>query len=499
MSPAPSVVKPVIDRRRAGVLLHPTSLPGGAGNGDLGGASRFINFIAEAGFSVWQMLPLGPTHDDGSPYHSLSVHAANPQLIDLVALVEAGWLEPGRLEASPAEPAAYRRACLRAARAGFLQRANAAEREALEGYADANAPWLDDYALYEALRTEQAHAPWWEWPMALRDREPATVRAARQRLADAIAQVRFEQFAFDRQWRALKAQANARGILLFGDMPIFVAHDSAEVWAHREYFQLDARGQPRVVAGVPPDYFSETGQRWGNPLYDWERMRSDGFRWWVARLATELSRFDLVRVDHFRGFEACWEIPSEDDTAIDGRWRAAPGEALFDALLARFGRLPLVAEDLGHITPAVHALRARYHLPGMAVLQFAFDGGANNPYLPHNLARDSVVYTGTHDNDTTLAWFRALTAEKQAHVIEYLGHPPEPMPRPLLRAALAAVARLAVMPMQDLLGLGAGHRMNTPGTTDGNWRWRFSWEQLAPGLAESLRRMVEMYGREVKS
>lgn len=494
-----SAVKPVIDRRCAGVLLHPSSLPDGAGNGDLGGARRFVDFLAEAGFSVWQVLPLGPTHDDGSPYHSLSVHAANPLLIDLTALVQAGWLEPERCQASPADAVVYRHTCLREAHAGFLRKATDADREALEGYADANAPWLEDYALYEALRGELGHAPWWDWPAALRDREPTTIFSARQRLAETIAQVRFEQFLFDRQWHALKAHAGARGILLFGDMPIFVAHDSAEVWAHREYFQLDARGQPRVVAGVPPDYFSETGQRWGNPLYVWERMRADGFRWWVARLATELSRFDLVRVDHFRGFEACWEIPADDDTAINGRWREAPGEALFDALLARFGRLPLVAEDLGHITPAVHALRARYHLPGMAVLQFAFDGGVDNPYLPHNLARDSVVYTGTHDNDTTLAWFQALPAEKQARVVEYLGHPHEPMPRPLLRAALASVARLAMVPMQDLLGLGAGHRMNIPGTTDGNWRWRFTWDQVAPGLDEDLRRMVEMYGREVKS
>ena len=478
--------QPVLDRRHAGILLHPTSLP----SGDLGAnAFRFVEFLAEAGFGVWQTLPLGPTHTDLSPYHCLSAHAGNPQLVSPVSLVEWGWLTPEEAATGDA------RARLMAAWRGFRDRAEAEAHAAFEAFRDAARAWLEDYALFEVLRKGTGGGPWWEWPAPLRDREPRALAATRARLGEDLDRVRFEQFVFDRQWRALREHAAAHGIRLFGDMPIFVAHDSAEVWAHREYFQLDARGQPRTVAGVPPDYFSETGQRWGNPLYDWPRLQADGFGWWRARLATELSRFDLVRVDHFRGFEACWEIPAADDTAVNGRWVEVPGAALFDALRTRFGRLPLVAEDLGYITPAVYALRRRYGFPGMGVLQFAFDGGADNPYLPHHLAPDTVIYTGTHDNDTTLAWFQALSAEKQARILEYLGSPAEPMPQPLVRAALASVARLAVIPMQDALALGPGQRMNTPGTTEGNWRWRFRWEQIEPGLAQRLRRMVEVYGR----
>jgi 4-alpha-glucanotransferase len=306
----------------------------------------------------------------------------------------------------------------------------------------------------------------------------------------------FEQFVFERQWQTLRAHAHERDLLLFGDMPIFVAHDSVDVWAQRDYFMLDADGQPTVVAGVPPDYFSAQGQRWGNPLYRWKRMQTDGFRWWIARMTTEFRRFDLLRVDHFRGFEACWEIPAADETAVNGRWVKAVGEALFEVLRSHFGTLPLVAEDLGLITPEVLALRDKYELPGMEILQFAFDSGADNPYLPHNHRKMGVVYTGTHDNDTTLGWFENLPAERQLRVVEYLGYPHEPMPWPLVRAALASASQLAIMPMQDILGLGRGQRMNTPGTAEGNWSWRFGWEQLLPDLPERLRRMARMYGRE---
>jgi 4-alpha-glucanotransferase len=479
---------PVLDRRRAGVLLHPTSLPGG----DLGAdAARFIEFLADAGFSVWQALPLGPTHSDGSPYHCLSAHAGNPRLISAARLVEDGWLEA----AAAADPDT--RARLGRAHQGFVTRATPAQRAAFDACRHAEAHWLDDYALFEVLRKQQASRPWWQWPGALRDREPAALAAARAQLGADIERVCFEQFAFARQWRALRELAAAHDLRLFGDMPIFVAHDSAEVWAHREYFKLDAEGQPTVVAGVPPDYFSATGQRWGNPLYDWTRMAADGFAWWAARLKTELGRFDLVRIDHFRGFAACWEIPAADPTAVNGRWVEAPGERLFDALLAALGRLPLVAEDLGVITPDVVALRTRLGLPGMKVLQFAFDGGADNPYLPHAHSADAVVYTGTHDNDTTLSWFEQLPAAQQERVLEYLGQPREPMPRPLTRAALASVAPLAILPLQDVLELGAGHRMNTPGTCDGNWRWRFDWQQVEPELVARWRELVRLYGREI--
>jgi 4-alpha-glucanotransferase len=490
------MIPAVLEQRRAGILLHPTSLPGGVGNGDLGAdAHRFVDFLAQAGFSVWQMLPLGPTHRDGSPYHSLSLHAGNPMLISLDRLVEWGWLEADKPD-STANAIAYRLDRLTQAHTTFMQRASESEIQAFETFINAQAHWLEDYALYRALRREFSGQAWFQWPAPLRDREPEALAAARARLIDEIAHVCFEQFVFERQWQTLRAHAHERDLLLFGDMPIFVAHDSVDVWAQRDYFMLDADGQPTVVAGVPPDYFSAQGQRWGNPLYRWKRMQTDGFRWWIARMTTEFRRFDLLRVDHFRGFEAYWEIPAADETAVNGRWVKAVGEALFEVLRSHFGTLPLVAEDLGLITPEVLALRDKYELPGMEILQFAFDSGADNPYLPHNHRKMGVVYTGTHDNDTTLGWFENLPAERQLRVVEYLGYPHEPMPWPLVRAALASASQLAIMPMQDILGLGRGQRMNTPGTAEGNWSWRFGWEQLLPDLPERLRRMARMYGRE---
>ncbi|HHQ42406.1 MAG TPA: 4-alpha-glucanotransferase, partial [Chromatiales bacterium] len=303
------------------------------------------------------------------------------------------------------------------------------------------------------------------------------------------------QFVFERQWQALRAAAHARGILLFGDLPLFVALDSADVWAHRALFALDAEGRPTRVAGVPPDYFSETGQLWGNPLYEWEAHERERFRWWVERLRTQLARFDLVRIDHFRGLEACWEIPAGARTAMEGRWVPAPGMRLLERLRRAFGGLPLVAEDLGVITPAVEALRERFGLPGMRVLQFAFGGDAANPHLPHNHVPHAVVYTGTHDNDTTVGWHAALEPGARAHLEAYLGGAAGEMPWPLLRMALASVARLAVIPMQDALGLGSEARMNRPGRTEGNWRWRFQWDQVPSDLAARLRGLLGLYGR----
>lgn len=478
-------MNPVLDRRRAGVLLHPTSFP----SGDLGpDVERFLDFMQAAGLSVWQTLPIGPTHSDGSPYHSLSVRAIGPQLISLDRLAKAGWLTD-----VPADPAA-RRAALVRAHEGFRARASADDRAAFEQFYERERGWLREYALYQALREENGERPWWMWSPELRDRDRKALSAAGNRLAARLQHTYFEQFVAVGQWQAARERTRERGILLFGDMPIFVAHDSAEVWAHRACFKLDETGQPRVVAGVPPDYFSAQGQRWGNPLYDWEYLSAHKFEWWIARLATELARFDIVRVDHFRGFEACWEIPAQDETAVNGRWVKVPGEALFDALLRRFKKLPLVAEDLGLITPEVHRLRTRYGLPGMAVLHFAFEGGSTNPYLPHNIERDQVAYTGTHDNDTTLGWFESLTQEQQGRVREYLSSN-EPMPWLLVRVALMSVARLAVIPWQDFLGLGRGHRMNMPGTNVGNWGWKFDWSQVAPELPVRVRHLVELYGR----
>ncbi len=458
-------------------------------------AHRFLDLLAEAGQSVWQMLPVGPTHADGSPYQCLSAHAGNPAFIDPRPLAEAGWLEG-------AGPALGEEG-LAQAWDGFRRRAGSEERRALEAFREAQGWWLEDYALFMALRQAQGGRPWWAWPEGLRRREPAALAGARRELAGALERRRFEQFLFRRQWAALREAAARRGVLLFGDLPIFVALDSVEVWARPELFKLDAQGRPTVVAGVPPDYFSATGQRWGNPVYRWEAHAAEGYRWWVRRLAGLLELFDLVRIDHFRGFEACWEIPAEAPTAQEGRWVPGPGDALFEALERELGgsggRLPLVAEDLGVITPEVEALRRRHGLPGMKVLQFAFGGGADNPYLPHRHEPLAVAYTGTHDNDTTLGWYRALDEGTRRHLEAYL---PEarpgaglPMPWPLIRAALASVGVLAVLPVQDVAGLGSEHRMNRPGTTAGNWRWRLRWEWLGEEALARLGELTGLYGR----
>jgi 4-alpha-glucanotransferase len=481
----------VLDCRRAGILLHPTSLPGDVENGTLGAhAQRFVDFLADCGFSVWQMLPLGPTHADRSPYQCQSVHAGNPRLISFTQLQAWGWLP--HTTCLPAADGAIRQQLLVQARLAFLVQGGTYELEAFDA---ARAFWLEDYALFVSLRQAYDHRAWWQWPELLRDREPAALAAARVRYAEDMALVRFEQFVFFRQWQQLRQVAQARGVQLFGDLPIFVAHDSADVWAQREYFDLDAAGQPRVVAGVPPDYFSQTGQRWGNPLYNWTRLQADGFRWWIERLRTQFDLFDLVRIDHFRGFEACWQIPANEDTAANGCWVSAPGEELFQVLHGEFGNLPLIAEDLGLITPAAHRLREQFGLPGMRILQFAFDGGADNPYLPHNHAENTVVYTGTHDNDTSISWFKGLSTDQQCVVLDYLGHPGESMPWPLIRAALASVAQLAMLPMQDVLPASVAQRMNRPGSNTGNWQWRFNWDDLPPDLIDRLRHLLRIYGR----
>lgn len=481
-------------RRRCGVLLHPTSLPDAHDRGALGRhARRFIDLLVAAGISVWQVLPIGPTHADRSPYHCASAHAGDPALIDLDELVDQGWLDapaPG----GPARPG--RGDTLRAAYAIFSGQATPESRVAFEQFVRTQKHWLQDYALYQAFKQIHGGAPWWEWPPATRDRHPGFEARAP---GAAVGQQYFEQFLFFRQWGALRRYANDRGVWLFGDMPIFVALDSAEVWSGREHFALDREGRPETVAGVPPDYFSQTGQRWGNPHYRWERLQEDGFQWWIERVRTGLGLFDLVRIDHFRGFEAYWSIPASEPTAVRGQWVQAPGEALLDALHAAFEPLPLVAEDLGIITDAVRQLRDRYRLPGMKILQFAFDGTPDNPYLPHNHVRNSVVYTGTHDNDTTLGWFEGLPQDLRARVLGYLGQPAEPMPWPLIRTALASVAWLSVVPLQDLLGLGSADRMNTPGTVEHNWNFRFSWDQIPPDLPGRVRQLVFQYGRLMAS
>lgn len=488
----------ILDRRRAGILLHITSLPGSPGNGDLGrDAYRFVDLLANCGISVWQTLPIGPTHSDGSPYQCLSAHAGNPLLINLEWLAERGWLAHGELRDSAEDPQEYRQHCLTQAYEGFRQNAGQEEQQACAAFAERQGWWLDDFALFIALRGECGRKPWQEWHPPLRARNSSSLRAARKRLAESIGRIRFEQFVFFRQWQELRDYARQRGVLLFGDMPIFVAGDSADVWANRDMFDLTESGHARVVAGVPPDYFSATGQRWGNPHYDWPRIGADGFRWWLDRIRSQLELYDWLRIDHFRGFEAYWEIPAESETAMQGRWVKAPGAALLEAAFHNLGGagLPLVAENLGIITPEVEELRERFDIPGMLILQFAFDGGPGNPYLPHNHTPNQVVYTGTHDNDTSLSWFESLPEWQQQYVRHYLGHPAAPMPMALVQCALASVARLAILPLQDILDLGRGHRMNTPGTTEGNWYWRFAWDQVSGERMAELEGLVRLYGR----
>lgn len=483
----------ILSRRRSGVLLHPTSLPGAQDHGDLGHeAYRFVEFLHAAGFSVWQTLPLGPTHADGSPYQCLSVHAGNPLLISLHWLADRDFLPRANLDTQTINRK-LRQKYLDRAYARFCE--NHAEWHEEFAAFETREPWLDDYALFIALRNEHKQQGWMQWPAALRDREPHAMQLARKRLADAVRQVKFEQFIFFVQWRELREYAHRHGVLIFGDMPIFVAHDSADVWAHREYFTVDEHGQSITVAGVPPDYFSKTGQRWGNPLYNWDAMQADGFSWWLERVRSQLELFDLIRIDHFRGFEAFWEIDAAAETAMEGKWVKAPGEALLQKIHDQFHPLPLIAEDLGIITEAVDELRNRFSIPGMKILQFAFGGGAENPYLPQNYEKNCVVYTGTHDNDTTLSWFNELDESLQAHVLDYLGKPSEAMPWPMIRAGLSSVSRLCMIPMQDLLALGEGHRMNTPGTQEGNWQWRYAREQIPEELAGKLLHLNKLYGR----
>lgn len=489
-----SATESPFSRRRAGILLHPTSLPHGPVGGALGVEARnFVDFVAATGASVWQMLPLGPTHSDGSPYACLSVFAGSSALLSVQQLHDDGWIDA--VDEPVADVDAWRERLLHRACNRFAECADDQQRHDYQQFREQQESWLEDYCLYQALRRRFRGRSWLEWPAELRDRVPEALERAKTELGEERERVCFEQFVFDRQWRALRAYANERGVLLFGDMPIFVAHDSAEVWARRELFTLDEHGQALTVAGVPPDYFSATGQRWGNPLYRWDRMREDGFDWWLRRLGHQLDLFDLVRIDHFRGFESCWEIPARARTAVDGRWVQAPGDELFERFHKQFDPLPLVAEDLGLITPEVDALRHRFGLPGMKVLQFAFEGGPQNPYLPHNHERDYVVYTGTHDNNTTVGWFKSLDESQRERVREYLCYPEEAQPWPLVRAALASVARLCVLPMQDLLALDESHRMNTPGVAEGNWGWRFGWDMIDEQLPARVRAMIELYGR----
>ncbi|WP_409521129.1 4-alpha-glucanotransferase [Methylomonas sp. MS20] len=486
-----------LDRRRAGVLLHITSLPGHGECGDLGSeAFNFVNFLHDVGATIWQTLPLGMPHGDGSPYQCLSAHAGNPALISIDWLVDRGWLQLADRCNDCSGHGELSKSCLvTKAFYGFQVLADVSAQQDFKQFCQDKSSWLDDFALFIALRNVFGHKSWNEWPDGLKQRKPDALSESRQLLKAVIEGIKFEQYVFFKQWDELKAYASSKGVLMFGDIPIFVSYDSADVWANREAFKLNPLGEMDVVAGVPPDYFSEFGQRWGNPHYNWVYLKKTGFKWWLDRIEAQYEMFDILRIDHFRGLEAAWEIPASEDTAVNGRWVTAPGGELLAAIQQHFPALTLVAEDLGIITPEVEALRDDFNLPGMKILQFAFGDDACNPYLPCNYRRNCVVYTGTHDNDTTQGWFDALNDTDKQRIYDYLGWSSLPMPSALIHAALGSVANLAIIPMQDILKLGSADRMNTPGTTEGNWRWRFDWSQLTGDKAGHFEHLIRLFGR----
>jgi len=483
-------------------LLHPTSFPGPYGIGDLGAeAYRFVDWLAAAGQGLWQVLPLGPTGFGDSPYQTFSAFAGNPLLIAPEDLLQRGYLPENDLAAPsfPSERVDYgavipwKQGLLWRA---FQQFAAGPRPQAFHDFVSQEQAWLPDYSLFMALKDEQQGQPWWLWPPELRDKEPLAMSRAQERLQERIQFYFFQQWLFFQQWGKLKEYANQHGIAIIGDIPIYVARDSADVWAHRSLFLLDAEGQPLVVAGVPPDYFSPTGQLWGNPIYDWEKMAANGYAWWIERMRANLRWYDIIRIDHFRGFYNFWAVPGGDETAVGGEWRAGPRHDFFDALLAALGELPIIAEDLGEPDPGVDELREHYHFPGMKVLQFAWGGDATNPFLPHNYEPNCVVYTGTHDNDTTRGWYEKAPEHEKDFVRRYLRVDGSDIAWDFIRLAQSSTARMALIPLQDAMNLGSEARMNLPATAAGNWAWRYLPPQLSPEIQAGLAELAGLYGRD---
>jgi 4-alpha-glucanotransferase len=501
--------------RSSGILLHPTSLPGQYGIGELGPvAHAFADFLRDSGQRIWQVLPLGPTGYGDSPYQCFSAFAGNPLMISLDRLVARGYLNAHDLAAPPAFPTQqvnygavidWKLPLLHQAFEAF--RSSATDQAEFEAFCQRHAHWLDDYALFMALKQAHDLVIWLEWDRELALREPAALGSARDRLRDDIEYHKFLQFEFERQWCDLKAHCTRNDIRIMGDLPIYVALDSADVWVHRELFELNDDGHPRVVAGVPPDYFSATGQLWGNPIYRWDQHAKTCYRWWTARCRRALELLDMIRLDHFRGFEAYYEIPAGEVTAVNGSWVKGPGAAFFEAITAALGELPIVAENLGVITPEVEALRKQFHFPGMAILQFAFGNDPQAPdFKPHNYGHHLVAYTGTHDNDTVEGWWNskagagsirtAADVEKEmAYARRYLNTDGSDINWVMIRALMASVANTVLFPLQDVLGVGSDGRMNLPGSSSGNWRWRFQAGSLTPEISARLKEWAETYER----
>jgi 4-alpha-glucanotransferase len=495
----------MINDRTSGILLHPTSLPGPFGAGDLGAnAYLFVDWLACAGQSYWQVLPLGEIGPGNSPYMSSSAFAGNVLLIDLYELAHQGWLDAEDLIPHPAfrndrvdfslqGPFRFER--LRRAARSFFASDNEAGHLAFADFCLIECEWLEDYARFMTIAEQQDWRNWNLWPAALANREYQALVLLDAVFLDKINFWKFCQWCFSRQWMQLKNYANGHGVKLIGDVPIFVAFQSADVWAHRELFELDDAGSMAVVAGVPPDYFSKTGQLWGNPLYRWDVHEKTGYAWWIMRLQYALSSFDQVRIDHFRGFAEYWEVPASEVTAIHGRWMPGPGAALFSAFEKAFPDLPIIAEDLGVITQDVAELRDRFALPGMRILQFAFGEDNSNHFLPHNYIANTIAYTGTHDNDTMIGWWNTASDKEKNFVREYLGGEEVDVPWDMMAALSASVANTVIFPMQDVLCLSGEHRMNYPGRAEGNWEWRFSWEQVQPWQTIKLAEMTDLNGR----
>ncbi|OGL58651.1 MAG: 4-alpha-glucanotransferase [Candidatus Tectomicrobia bacterium RIFCSPLOWO2_02_FULL_70_19] len=494
-----------LQTRASGLLLHPTSLPGGHGVGDLGPAAhRFAEFLAESGQAWWQMLPIGPADAWGSPYGSSSAFAGNPLLISLDRLAEEGLL--AREDASPAAAAPVWRAdfarawrikepLIRRAFRAFEARPRSGERGSLEAFLEENAGWLGDFTLFTVLKQRFGASSWADWPPELRSRDHAAIQRAREAHGEEIRFLSFLQYLFFRQWAQLREHCRRKGVGLIGDVPIYVSHESTDVWANPGVFRLDAAGRPEAVAGVPPDYFNSNGQLWGNPLYRWEALRERGYDWWIGRLRAAFRFFDATRLDHFIGFTRYWEVPAGAPTAKEGHWREGPGADLFEKLKDALGSLDLIAEDLGAVTEQVFALRDRFGLPGMRVLHFAFDGGEDNMHLPRHHPPRCVVYTGTHDNDTTASWFGKRPPHEREFALRCLEHDGSEIHWAMIRLAFSSPAGIAVAPVQDVLGLGSEARMNHPGTLHGNWAWRLREGELTADLARRLRELTRATGR----